>query len=184
MSLYSRNTSIKFNMNSKTISQHYGTNINNSKNEYSDEINEPFFKAKLNFSRFKGNKNSSFNKLYDIQSKNSSKDSENEKINNSKQTVKLTIKKKECSLIDSESLNDSNRQMSSLQYNVNDEIYKNESFNLSCYCKEDFLFMKDRIDLNKKIKIETLSKRILEKTWLKNMDKEKVNYLDKLLNKS
>jgi len=184
ISLYSRNTSIKFNLNTKTISQHYGTNINNSKNEFSDEINEPIFKPKINFSRFKGNKNSSFNKLYEIQNKNSSKGSENEKNNNSKGTVKLAMNKKICSLIDSESLNDSDRQMSFFQYNVNDEIYKNESFHLSCYCKDDLLFMKNKIDTNNKIKIETLSKRILEKTWVKNMDKEKISYLDKLLNKS
>jgi hypothetical protein len=44
--------------------------------------------------------------------------------------------------------------------------------------------MNNKIDINKQIKIETLSKRILEKTWIKNMDKEKVNYLDKLLNQS
>ena len=93
ISLYSRNTSIKFNKNSKTISQHYGTNINNTKHEYSDEINEPVFKPKINFSRFKGNKNSSFNKIYEIQNKINSKESENEKINNSKPTVKLTINK-------------------------------------------------------------------------------------------
>jgi len=184
ISLFSRNTSIKYNFNSKTNSQHYGTNINNSKNEFSDEINEPIFKPKINFSCFKGNKNSSLNKLYEVQNKNSSKQSLNEKFNNSKGTVKLAINKKVCSLIDSESLNDSDRQISILQYNVNDEIYKNESFHLSCHCKDDLLFMKNKIDSNKKIKIETLSKRILEKTWLKNMDKEKVNYLDKLLNKT
>lgn len=182
ISFYSRNTSIKFNLNSNVISQHYGTNINNSKNELSDEINEHLYKTKINYSCFKGNKNSSLNKLYEIQNK--SKESENEKNNNSKGTVKITMNKKVCSLIDSESLNYSDSQMSSLQYNVNDEIYKNESFHLSCYCKDDLLFMKNKIDSNSKIKIETLSKRILEKTWVKNMDKEKVNYLDKLLNKS
>ena len=184
ISLYSRNTSIKFNLNTKTISQHYGTNINNTKHEYSDEINEPIFKSKIHFSRFKGNKNSSFNKLYEIQDKNSSKESENGKMNNSKSTVKLEMCKKVCSLIDSESLNDSDRQMSSLQLNINDEINKNESFHLSDYCKDDLLFMKNKIDPNKKIQIEALSKRILEKTWVKNLDKEKVNYLDKLLNQS
>ena len=36
---------------------------------------------------------------------------------------------------------------------------------------------------NTNIKIELLSKQLLEKTWIKNLDKEKVNYLEKLLNK-
>lgn len=29
-----------------------------------------------------------------------------------------------------------------------------------------------------------MSKKILEKTWVKNLNKEKMNYLEKLLNKS
>ena len=95
------------------------------------------------------------------------------------------MNKKICSLIDSESLEDKFENESE-DFNVNDEIYRNEIFNLYCNYEYDYLKKEDKIrpNINDSTRIENLSKKILEKTWVKNLNKEKMNYLEKLLNKS
>ena len=109
--------------------------------------------------------------------------------NISKDTIKIPLVKKAFSLIDSDSLEerkilDSN--INSVDLYVNEEIYRNENFDLYCDYGYDFLKKEDIIkkNINGSIKIENLSKKILEKTWIKNLNKEKVYYLEKLLNKS
>jgi len=108
------------------------------------------------------------------------------KDSNSQGTIKVSLNKKICSLIDSESLEDINENQSGDFY-VNDEIYNNESFNLnSDYDSlKNINIIKSNINnINNKNKIENLSKKILEKTWIENLDKEKINYLEDILNKS
>ena len=116
----------------------------------------------------------------------SNKEEENENDDNSsKMTIKIPMNRKPCSLIDSDSIND-NKSLSNLTNEVNDEIYKNEIFNLDCGFKDDLIRNNSIVKsyLNNSITIENLSKKILENTWLKNLNKEKAAYLDKIINKS
>ena len=192
MSLYSKANSFKYNKYSKSINfSPIGTNINNSKNFDSNILNDQIFKLKnnYNFSCFKGNKILSLNDFYNEDNKNIIEEGENEinKDNNdSKETVKISLNRKACSLIDSESLNDNDLELTNIQYDVNDEIYKNEIFDLHLGKETDLLKNKNinKSNLNNKVKIDNLSRKILEKTWIKNLDKEKMNYLDQMLNKS
>ena len=164
------------NINSHII-KHYGTNdFCCSKN-----------KKRINngFSCFKDPKSESANFGADTNEYN---DKEN-KDNISSETVKISINKKVNSLIDSDSLKEK-KELNYLNENsfINDEIYENEIFDLSNEYiddKDDLLKKKNIIKayLNNNIKIETLSRKILEKTWLYNLNNEKINYLEKLLNK-
>ena len=169
------------------------TNSPNSRNNYSKNLNSKELtsisnNSKLifnNFSAFKGVKNQSFNELgYNIDEKSKEYDNECNEIS-SKETVKISVKRKPCSLIDSDSLNEEKRFFDS-KYEIKDEINSDENFNLVCEFKEN-LFHKENIlksFFNNNITIESLSKKILEKTWMKNLDKEKSYYLEKLFNKS
>ena len=163
--------------------------INNSKHFYLNELNNLSNTPKKiynnNFSCFKGAKKHLFTELgFNIDDRNKDIEKENDEIS-SKETVKISINRKPCSLIDSESLNEEKPFLES-KYEIKDEINSEENFSLNCNFQED-LFQKENIlqsYFNNLITIETLSKKILEKTWIKNLDKEKANYLEKLFNKS
>ena len=201
LSNYSKdNYSIKFSskINSINFSQ-TGSNINinhNLKNLNGNDVYYSPIKKRINggYSCFKEIKKHSFSDIiFNDEKKNNSKEQESNVINiindnNSEETVKVSLKKKVCTLIDSDSLEEKGQSNSNFKYdnfNVNDEIYKNENFNLNCDFKDDILKNKNIIktNINNKIKIENLSKKIIEKTWIKNLDKEKANYLEKVLNK-
>ena len=194
LSNYSKdNNSLKFSSNIK--SNHFsqtGSNINNIK--YSNE-NKSSNKKRINigFSLFKEIKNQSFTEISASDEHNNNKGQINNIDTNdnniSKDTIKIPLEKKAFSLIDSDSLEErkvleSNNH--SGDFNVNDEIYRNEIFNLYCNYEYDYLKKEDKIrpNINDSTRIENLSKKILEKTWVKNLNKEKMNYLEKLLNKS
>jgi len=194
LSNYSKDyNSLKFSSNLKSI--HFtqtGSNINNIK--YSNENDSPN-KKKINIgcSLFKEIKNQSFTDLIGNDEHNNNKgqiyNNDTNDSNISKDTIKIPLVKKAFSLIDSDSLEerkilDSN--INSVDLYVNEEIYRNENFDLYCDYGYDFLKKEDIIkkNINGSIKIENLSKKILEKTWIKNLNKEKVYYLEKLLNKS
>ena len=159
-------------------------NVNSSKISINNDSNELSINSKHNFnlSCFKRIKNKS-----PSCKENSNKEEENE-INgfSSKETVKISMNKKPCSLIDSESLKEEN-ELLDINFEVNDEIYKNEDFNLNLQSKSDLLKNDNHLIhsyLNNNIKIEDLSKKILEKTWINNLDKEKSAYLEKEINKN
>ena len=158
-------------------------NVNNNHlpiNYYSNDINEMNFKNKIKiFSSFKYGKNhSSKNLLCDMEDK--SKEGSNP--SSSKETIKMPINKKIYSLIDSESLDEKRSNFQNEKFEINSEIYNNEIFNLNCNYKDDLFQNKNILKDNlNNINLETLSKRILEKSWLKFLDKEKYNYLNKLL---
>ena len=194
LSNYSKeNNSLKFSSNIK--SNHIcqtGSNFNNRK--YSNENNLSHTKRNnIGFSLFKEIKNQSFTEISAIDEHNNNKGQINNIDTNdnniSKDTIKIPLEKKAFSLIDSDSLEEKkvleSNNLSGDLY-INDEIYRNENFNLYCDYGYDFLKKDDTIkqNINDSIKIENLSKKILEKTWIKNLNKEKMNYLDKLLNKS
>ena len=159
-------------------------NINTTKNYYKNDLNNfPNIKKKKNFSCFKA-VNTQSELEYKTDNKNQEVENDNFEVT-SKETIKLPIIKKPCSLIDSESLNEDN-QILNIKFDVCGEIYNNENFNLNCEFKDN-LFQKQNIIksyINNGIKIEDLSRKILEKTWIKNLDNEKINYLGKLINKS
>ena len=193
LSNYSKDNTLKFSSNIKSI--HFsqtGSNINNIK--YSNENVSPNKKKNnIGFSLFKEIKNQSFTEMIASDEHNNNKIQINNNDTNdnniSKDTIKIPLEKKAFSLIDSDSLEErkvfeSNNQ--SGDFYVNDEIYRNENFNLYCDYGYDFLKKEDKIKqtINDSIKIENLSKKILEKTWIKNLNREKINYLEKLLNKS
>ena len=122
----------------------------------------------------------------DNKKKEMSLDKNKNKENNSHETIKVSLNKKICSLIDSESLEDKFENESE-DFNVNDEIYSNESFNLKSYFDslKNINKIKSNINnINNHNRIENLSKKILEKTWIENLDKEKILYLEDILNKS
>jgi hypothetical protein len=100
----------------------------------------------------------------------------------SKQTIKVSLNKKICTLVDSDSVNEE-KQLSNIHCNINDEISKNENFDLNCSFKYDLLKDKNKIItfLNNKLTIEDLYLKMMENTWMKNLDNEKHNYLDKYL---
>ena len=182
----SKNNSIKYDTNPKStqFSQNI-TNINHvGKNYYSIDINEAKIKNKINgfFSSFKNQKNhSSKNLLSEIENK--SKEESNP--SSSKETIKMQINKKIYSLIDSESIEEKKSNYLYEKLDINSEIYNNESFDLNCHFRDDLFQNKNDINKNiNNLNLENLSKRILEKSWLNNMDKERANYLNKLLNKS
>jgi len=197
LSIYSRDNSIKldtfpkstkFSQNMSFINSHKLKNHSNS-----NEINDVQYKKRMNniVSCFKEEKNnSSSNSSINIDIRNDNNNKEDNYENNgisSKETVKMPMNKKVCSLIDSESLEEKKEPIfKDENFDVNNEIYINEKFNLDCEYKDDLLNNKNIIYsyLNNKIKIEDLSQKILEKTWIQNLDKEKFNYIEKLLNKS
>ena len=160
----------------------YDNNNIKKSNYQSNEINDFQNKNKINNSstflkEVKNNSTNDIHKINDYNVRNNNDDS-------SRETVKISINKRLYSLIDSESLEEKESNFKNEHYYVNDEIYNNEKFNLKCDFKEDLLNKKNLYNLiNNKNKIELLSRQLLEKTWIKNLDKEKVNYLDKLLNK-
>ena len=129
--------------------------------------------------------NNSFKDLVLNVNKNNKNIEDNNKNSDysSKETVKVSMNKKVCTLIDSDSINDENL-IKNIQYNINDEIYKNENFNINCTFEDESLKSKNVIKsyLNNNITIEDLYKKVMEKTWVKNLEIEKINCLDKLLN--
>ena len=178
--LYSNQKSTQFSANN--------TNNNNNNNN-SKEINDLLqYKKKINnnFSCFKEMKNISYRSLpFNNANKYNHPKPENND-NCSKETIKISINKKVSPLINSESIDESKKSIiKNEEMNINDEIYENENFNLNCPYKDDLLKNKNIIKyyLNNNITIKQLSRKILEKTWIKNLENEKLNYLDKLLNK-
>ena len=164
--------------NNNTFKYSYNNASNNLSNN--SKINVNVNHSVLKSLKNNSNKNSSFRK--DI----SNKEEENENDDNSsKMTIKIPINRNPCTLIDSDSINDDG-SLSNLTYEVNNEIYKNEIFNLDCDFKNDLLGKNCIIKsyLNNNISMENLSKKILENTWIKNLNKEKVAYLEKVINKS
>ena len=75
----------------------------------------------------------------------------------SKPTIRVSLNKKACTLVDSDSINEE-KEISSDQYNINDEISKNEKFDLNCSFKNDLLKDKNNIIsfLNNKLTIKDL----------------------------
>ena len=164
-------------------------NNNNSSRNNLIQINEiPHKKITSGFSnlkKMKKNIQKEFEKS-DNKKKEMSLDKNKNKENNSHETIKVSLNKKICSLIDSESLEDKFENESE-DFNVNDEIYSNESFNLKSYFDslKNINKIKSNINnINNHNRIENLSKKILEKTWIENLDKEKILYLEDILNKS
>ena len=158
------------------------SNINSHKtNNYQSNDTNKFTNKKISnnncFSCFKELKN-----ISNIES-NIKKDINNNNDNDSTETIKMALNKKLYSLIDSESLKEEKENNEKENYHINDELYDNEIFDLNCKCKDYLLNQKNAINfiLNDKIKLETLSRKLLENTWLKNLEKEKVEYLEKLL---
>ena len=178
VSTFLANNSIQLNSFSKD--KNNNTTYHNESNELSN-----ITKNNYNFSCFRGIKNQSF-KNFQFNKENSNKEEENEnKYNSSKETVKVSINRKPCSIIDSDSIYEEN-ELIGINYEVNDEIYKDENFNLYFETKNDLLKNNKIIEsyLNNNIKIENLSRKILEKTWLNNLDKEKRTFLEKVINKN
>ena len=153
----------------------------NINTRYYNESNEflKHLKSNNNCSCFGASKNHSFNEF--SYNKENLKEEEN---NNSKETEKISINKKPFSIIDSDSINEENKE-TDIKYEINDELYHNENFNLDLESKKDSLKNNKIIEsyLNNNIKIENLSRKILEKTWLNNLDKEKSSYLEKVITK-
>ena len=173
------------NLKSTQISQNFSNNNSNKIKHYqTNDINVINKTKGINngFSCFKEPKCNSSKFGEDTNEYNE----KNNKDKNSTETVKMSINKKANLLIDSDSLKEK-KEFNNIYQNsfVNDEIYENEIFNLNSEYKDDLLKKKIVIKsyLNNNTKIETLSRKILEQTWLKNLDKEKINYLEKLLNK-
>ena len=184
-----KSAQISYNIN--TINSHKLENIYSNFNEFNEFQN----KNNINISDIKDSKEekhfniSSSNLSINIeQKKGRNKNNYENNENSSKETIKIPMNKKVCSLIDSESLKEKNiYDFKYENFDVNNEIYNNEKFNLHCDYEEDDLLNNNKIInsyLNNKIRIEDLSKKILEKTWVKNLDKEKINYLEKILNRS
>ena len=100
----------------------------------------------------------------------------------SKPTIRVSLNKKACTLVDSDSINEE-KEISSDHYNINDEISKNEKFDLNCSFKNDLLKDKNNIIsfLNNKLTIKDLYIKMMENTWVKNLDNEKYNYFGKYL---
>lgn len=176
--LYSNQKSTQFSVN----------NTNNNNNNYK-EINDLLqYKKKIknNFSSFKEMKNGSYRSFqFNSENKYNHPKTENNDIC-SKETIKISINKKVCPLIDSESIEESKKSIfKNEELDINDELYENENFNLNCPYKDDLFSNKNIIKyyLNNNITIKQLSRKILEKTWIKNLEDEKLKYLDKLLNK-
>ena len=173
-----KNHSLKLNTmppQKKNINSFKYSNYNISNNISNNSKNN----VNANLSFYKGMNNHS-NKNYSL-----NKEEENENDDNSsKVTIKVPMNRKPCSLIDSDSIND-NKSLSNHTYEVNDEIYKNENFNLDCEFKDDLLRKNSNLKsyLNNNNIIENLSRKILENTWLKNLNKEKSAYLEKVINK-
>ena len=186
LSNFSKDNSIKIYANQKSTQNSGNNSNNNNLINNTKEINELKNKNK-NKSHF-----SCFKEMCTDRSSPNNTDKntkqENKKIF-SKDTIKVPNEKKVCQLIDSESIEEDNNNESFFKdedYGINDEIYKNESFNLNCQGKDDLFNKKEIIKsyLNSNITIQNLSRKILEKTWVNNLENEKLNYLDKLLNKS
>ena len=111
---------------------------------------------------------------------------DNINLNSSIETIKKSMNKNIYTLTDSESIKEEKElNHKNEKFFINDEIYENENFNLKCEFKDELLKRKNIINsnLNDNIKLEALSRKILEKTWLANLDKGKAIYLEKLLNK-
>lgn len=175
--------------NSLIFSSNSKLNNHSSKNNLIQANEIPHNKKVRRFSNYKEMKKNIKNEFEKKDNKRQEISLDINNINkdsNSQGTIRVSLNKKICSLIDSESLEDKMENQSE-DFNVNDEIYNNESFNLNSNFDslKNINIIKSNINnINNKNNIDNLSKKIMEKTWIENLDKEKINYLEDILNKS
>ena len=182
ITIISKDNTVNFESNPKLTTQISQYNsISQKMNHYQSNDTKEFTNKKTS----NNNCFSCFKELKKISNFESDKKMDiNNKHNNSIETIKITMNKKLYSLSDCESLKEEKQNNYEKEnYYINDEVYENEIFDLNCKFKDDLLKQNSELNFNPndKIKIEKLSNKILEKTWIKNLDKEKYDYLEKIL---